>query len=161
MSKDIDKLWDMISKPTACMVTTVDDGVLRSRPMAPYIDKKARTIRFITDRTSAKVEELHHDRDLALNFVNEDAMQYVSISGRGEVSADRGLITEMWGPYCDVFFGGDPKTADVVVITVKPDQAEFWDNDKGSIAMAYSFAKAYFTDEGPDLGDNAKLDMAS
>ena len=159
MSKEQDRLWDMIERPTACMVTTIDNGLLRSRPMAPYIDKQARTIRFVTDRTSPKVEELHHNRPLVLNFVNEDKMQYVSISGRGEVSADRELIKGMWGPYCDVFFGGDAETADVAVITVKPEQAEFWDNDKGSVAMAFSLARAYFSDDGPDLGDNEKLQM--
>lgn len=161
MNEDIAKLWDMISRPTACMVTTIDGGILRSRPMAPYIDKEERLVRFMTDRTAPKLEELHHNRQVGLSFVNENDMQYVSMSGRGEVTADRELIKEMWGPYCDVFFGGNPETADVAVITIKPEQAEFWDSGKGKVAKAFSLAKAYFTDEGPDLGENAKVEMAS
>lgn len=161
MTKEHNKFWTMIERPTACMVTTIDNGMLRSRPMAPYIDKENQTIRFITDRTSAKIEELHHNRPLALNFVNESDMQYVSISGRGEVSTDRGLIKEMWGPYCDIFFGGKPETADVAVITVKPEQAEYWDSKSGKMAQVFSLARAYFTDETPDLGEYEKLRMAS
>lgn len=156
----IEQLWDMMDDAKICMVTTMDNGVMRSRPMVAYIDKDAQTIAFLTDRTSAKIEELHQDKDIALSFVNTDDMEFVSLSGKGHVSTDRGLIKDMWGPYADVFFGGDADTADVAVISVKPEQAEYWDSEDGKLKLAYEMTKAYFTDEGPDIGDNAKLILA-
>ncbi len=61
------------------------------------------------------------------------------------------------GPYCEAFFPDGPDS--VVVITVTASQAEYWDNDKGSLSIAFEVTKAYFGDHGPDLGENAKLDL--
>ncbi len=84
-------------------------------------------------------------------------MQFASVSGCGRITEDRELIEKLWGPYCEAFF---PDGRDsVAVITVEASQAEYWDNDKGSLSIAYEVAKAYFGDEGPDLGENAKLDL--
>ena len=157
MTHDKDQFWDIIEEVSVCMVTTNDGDIMRSRPMAPYIDKDARTIQFMTDGNSAKVFELNADQDIALSFANPDKMLFASVSGRGVVSRDRALIRDLWGPYAEVFFGGNSADADVAVIKVKPTQAEFWDNRKGRVAMAAELTKAYFTDEGPNLGENAKL----
>ena len=65
MTNDKEQFWDIISELSVCMVTTRDKGVMRSRPMAPYVDKNARTIQFMTDGNSAKVFELDVDQDIA------------------------------------------------------------------------------------------------
>jgi len=160
MTNDHKRLWDILDDMQVCMVTTEDGGVLRSRPMAPFIDEDARTIHFITDSDSAKIYELAQDNDIALSFADTDKMVFASVSGKGVVSRDRALIRKLWGPYCEVFFDGGPETADVAVIEVKPSQAEYWDNDKNKLAMAVEMTRAYFTDGGPDLGSNAKLKLA-
>lgn len=157
MANDKERIWDIIGELSVCMVTTKDGAVMRSRPMAPYIDTEARTIRFLTDGDSAKVFELHDDQNVALSFANMDKMLFASVSGHGIVSRDRELIKMLWGPYAEVFFSGSSDDADVAVITVAPTQAEFWDNSKGKLAIAGELTKAYFSDDGPDLGVNAKL----
>ena len=127
--------------------------------MAPFIDREAKTIQFVTDDDSAKVDELIANPDLCLTFANDKKMLFASVSGRAEVSRDRSLIQRLWGPYCDVFFAGGPDDAEVVVITLDPERAEYWDNDTNILLMAGEVTKAYFTDDGPNLGENAKLDM--
>ena len=159
MTDKQDQFWDIISEATNCMVTTNDEGVLRSRPMAAYVNKGHKVIRFLTDRGAAKVEELHHDRDVNVSFVNNDDHRYASVSGRASVTTDRSLVKELWGPAAEIWFEGDADTADVAVITVVPEQAEYWDADSGKIKAAYELTKAYFTDETPDIGENAKLDQ--
>jgi len=159
MTDEHTRFWEILEEVTACMVTTEDNGVLRSRPMAPFISKEDQMIRFVTDSDSAKIYELNQDADIALSFVESDKMLFASVSGKGIVSHDRDLIRKLWGPYCDVFFEGGPDNADVAVITVIPSQAEYWDNDKGKVSMAVEMARAYFTENGPDLGENAKLDL--
>jgi len=159
MTNQHTRFWDILDDMTVCMVTTEDGGVLRSRPMAPFIDTQNRSIQFVTDSDSAKIYELNQDADIALSFVDSEKMLFASVSGKGIVSRDRDLIRKLWGPYCDVFFDGGAENADVAVITVHPSQAEYWDNDKGKIAMAVEMTRAYFTDGGPDLGENAKLDL--
>ena len=159
MSDEHKRFWEILAGSRACMVTTVDNDVLRSRPMAPFIDEDARTIHFVTDSESAKIYELHADSDIALSFSDPGDMVFASVSGKGIVSRDRNLIKKLWGPYCDVFFDGGAENADVAVIKISPSQAEYWDNDKGKIATAVEMARAYFSDGGPDLGENEKLGL--
>jgi general stress protein 26 len=159
MTDEHSRFWEIIAGTNACMVTTEDGGVMRSRPMAPFVDADARTIHFLTDSGSAKIYELNADNDIALSFVDSSAMLFASVSGKGVVSRDRDLIHKLWGPYCDVFFEGGAEDADVVVIKIVPSQAEYWDSDKGKISMAVEMTRAYFGDDRPDLGENAKLDL--
>ena len=161
MTNDKEQFWDIISELSVCMVTTRDKGVMRSRPMAPYVDKNAQTIQFMTDGDSAKVIGLDVDQDIALSFSNPDRMLFASVSGRGVVSRDRALIKDLWGPYADVFFGGSAEDADVAIVKVEPTQAEFWDNRKGKVAIAAELTRAYFADHGPNLGENTKLDTVT
>ncbi|WP_299681441.1 pyridoxamine 5'-phosphate oxidase family protein [uncultured Roseobacter sp.] len=159
MSDQHERFWEILEHMQVCMVTTEDGGLLRSRPMAPFIDTGEKTIQFVTDSDSAKIYEMNADANIALSFVDSNKMLFASVSGRGVVSRDRALIRELWGPYCDVFFTGGAEHADVAVIRVVPAQAEYWDNDKNKIAMAAELTRAYFTEAGPDLGENAKLDL--
>ncbi|WP_299417700.1 pyridoxamine 5'-phosphate oxidase family protein [uncultured Sulfitobacter sp.] len=159
MSDTHTRFWEILSDMQVCMVTTEDAGLLRGRPMAPFIDTNTRTIHFVTDSESAKIYEMNKDADIALGFADTSKMVFASVSGKGIISRDRDLIRKLWGPYCDVFFDGGAENADVAVIRVAPTQAEYWDNDKGKVAMAAEMTRAYFTDGGPDLGENAKLDL--
>lgn len=160
MTDEHARFWDILSNMTVCMVTTEDDDVFRSRPMAPFIDAEKRTIHFVTDNDSAKIFELQEVPRVALNFANTSDMIFASVSGQARISENRALIHKLWGPYCDVFFGGRPNDADVAVIEVKPSQAEYWDNDKNKIAIAVEMTRAYFSDDGPNLGENAKLSLS-
>jgi len=160
MTDEHKRFWEILSEMTVCMVTTEDGSLLRARPMAPFVSAQNRTIHFVTDNDSAKIYELAADNDIGLSFADTKNMRFASVSGKGIVSRDRALIRELWGPYCDVFFDGGAENADVAVITVDPSHAEYWDNDKNKIAMAVEMSRAYFSDGGPDLGENAKLSMA-
>lgn len=157
MAQEHDHFWDIIADMPACMLVTDDNSVMRARPLAPFIDKETRTIQFVTDDDSAKVEELLKHSKLCLTFADTSKRRFASVSGRAEITEDRRLIDELWGTYCEAFF---PDGRDsVAVISVKASQAEYWDNDKGNLSIAFEVAKAYFGDEGPDLGENAKLDL--
>ncbi len=118
--------------------------------LAPFIDKSSHTIRFVTTEESAKIDELLNDRDLCLTFADNKKMIFASVSGRGQVTDDKDLIKSLWGPYCEAFFPDGPDS--VVVITVTASQAEYWDNDKGSLSIAFEVTKVYFGDQGPDPG---------
>lgn len=155
MTDEHEHFWDIIADMRACMLVTKDESVLRSRPLVPFIDKETRTIQFVTTDDSAKVEELLKHHELCLTFADTEKMLFASVSGRGEITEDRRLVDKLWGPYCEVFFPDGPES--VAVITVKASQAEYWDSNKGKLSMAYEVTKAYFSDEGPDLGENAKL----
>ncbi|MGB5864876.1 MAG: pyridoxamine 5'-phosphate oxidase family protein [Sulfitobacter sp.] len=157
MTNEHDQFWDIIAGIPACMVTTEDGAYIRARPMAPFVDKKARTIQFVTDEDSAKIEEMLLDRSICLSFADTKAMQFASVSGTAHISDNEAVIEKLWGSYCDVFFPGGRDS--VSVITLDASRAEYWDNDKNKLLLAKEITKAYFGDHGPDLGENAKLEL--
>jgi len=157
MTTEHDQFWNIIAGIPACMVTTEDGAYIRARPMAPFVDKNARTIQFVTDDDSAKIEEMLLNRNLCLSFADTKAMQFASVSGKAQLTDDKTVIEKLWGPYCEAFFPGGPDS--VSVITLDASRAEYWDNDKNKLTLAYEVTKAYFGDHGPDLGENAKLDL--
>lgn len=160
MKTDHAQFWDILEKTSICMVTTEDDGLFRARPMAPYIDADAKTIRFMTDAASAKVFEVAANKNIGLTFADQGSMVFASVSAKGVVSYEKDLIKKLWGPYAQVFFGSDPESADVAILTAEPERAEFWDNSGSKIAMAFELTRAYFSDGGPNLGTNAKLELS-
>lgn len=161
MTTDTERFWEIVKDTSICMVTTRDGDVLRSRPMAAYINTQDKTIQFMTDGDSAKLFEIGQNKEMALSFANQENMVFASVSAIGTVSRDKALIAELWGPYAKVFFGAGPEDADVAIIKATPTQAEFWDNSKGTIAIAAELTRAFFSDDGPDLGENTKLEMSA
>lgn len=161
MSTDKPDFWTTLESIDICMVTTTDDGDLRARPMAPYLDRNDGKIRFMTDRDSAKVIEMAEDPMISLTFADNSKMVYVSVTAHAKLTTDPDLIDEMWGPYAKVFFGGpESGKSDAIVIEATPLQAEIWDNSGSKLAMAAEMGRAYFSDDGPNLGTNAKYDFA-
>ena len=157
MTQEHDHFWEIIADIPICMVTTTDDTSLRARPMAAFIDTDARIIQFVTDDDSAKISEILLDRAIGLAFADPKRMRFASVSGRAKLSDDKSLIEKLWGPYCEVFFPDGPDS--VSVITLEASRAEYWDNDQGKLAMAVEVTKAYFSEHGPRLGENAKLEL--
>lgn len=156
---DEKELWDMLDDFHVCMATTRDNDVLRSRPMAPVVDAEEGVIRFLSAAHSPKIGEIDAEHDINLSFADADSMTFVSISGHAAISRDRATIRELWSPYADAWFEGDAETADVVVLTVRPTEAQYWDGNSSKVARILEIAKAKMTGSRPDMGDNAKLNL--
>lgn len=159
---DMQALWDVLSEFTFAMMVTHDeiDGarLMRGRPMASYLDPQAGLIRFMSERTDDKVDEVHAEHDVCLTFAQPDQNRFASVSGRATMTSDRALIKRLWGPAAETWFAGDAETADVVVIEVTPVEAEYWRKDETVFTRAFQFAKGYLSDERPDIGENRKID---
>ena len=160
---DIKAMWDMLSEFTFAMMITHDeiDGVrlMRGRPMAAYLDPEAGMVRFLSERTDDKVDEVHAEHDVCLSFAQPDKNRFASVSGRATMTTDRALIKTLWGPAADTWFEGDAETADVVVIEVRPIEAEYWRKDETVFTRAFQYAKGLVTDDSPNIGENRKIDV--
>jgi len=157
MTDNTTELMDFLEDFGACMLVTEDNGYLRARPMKPYIEAKNGLIHFLTPGESGKVTEIYSDKDVAITFADTDDHDYASVSGKASISSDRSKIKELWDTQAEIWLSGEPETADVAIITVKPERAEFWKNDDNTIKQVWEMGKGYFTDETPDLGTNRKV----
>ena len=154
-----DEFWDILEDAEVCMVTTEGGGRLHSRPMAPHVDRERKLVRFLTGGSAPKVGEILHESEVNLAFSDPGSMNFASVSGRAEISRDRELIRELWNGFADAWFEGDAETADVAVVTVRPDQGQYWNGTGSRIAQMWELAKAKATGGKPDMGDNAKVEI--
>lgn len=152
----LDRVWDIIEKVRVCMLTTRVAGGLRARPLEARPDRYAGLIWFVTDARSGKEREIEAHSEVCLIFIDHDAKAYLSIAGRIETRRDPAKAAEIWQKTDDVWWPGGPNDPSACVLRFDPLTAELWDGPASKVVAAFEFAKARFTGEKPNLGENRK-----
>ncbi len=142
----------------AMMTTTDDDGALPSRPMSPLEMDGAGAIWFFTDLRSAKVEHL---RVVNLALIDEARANYVSLSGRGEIHADRAHIERLWTPFAKPWFHDGPGSTNLALLKIVPDTAEVWDAPNSKMVRLFAMAASVVASKPVGLGTHASLSHLS
>ncbi|WP_420392065.1 pyridoxamine 5'-phosphate oxidase family protein [Acuticoccus sp.] len=153
-------VWKEISRIETCMMVTHDGGAMRARPMVGTPDRGADTIWFIANRKDHKDDEVLADPRVCLTYVDSEKNTYVSVSGEGTVSEDRAKLKELWTTSVDAWFEGGPEDPNAILIAVRPEMAEYWDNPNSDFIVALKMLTASVTDDEPaDIGENRKVNM--
>ena len=84
----IDKLKELVEGIDFCMLTTLDGGHLRSRPMSTQELEFGGDLWFFTCDESHKVEELSKDDRVNVAYSKPENNTYVPISGRAAADCD-------------------------------------------------------------------------
>lgn len=158
-SESRERVWELIERIGICMLTTSSEEGLRARPLEPRPDRAAGVIWIVTDRRSGKLPEVARSHDVGLVFVDEKANAYLSITARAELWVDQTKLAGIWRRTDDVWWKG-PDDPNVCLLCVHPVAAELWDGPSSKIATLIEFAKAQFTGERPNLGENRKVTVA-
>jgi len=159
-SNQIQKLQDLIKDIEYGMLTTMDDGYLRSRPMATQgqIDNNG-NMWFFTDATSHKVFEVKQQHQVNVSFSAPDKQRYVSVSGWAELVRDRQKMKELWQPALKAWFPKELDEPNIALLKVTAEKAEYWDSPSGWAAKTLGFVKAAATGERMKAGENAKINL--
>lgn len=132
--------------PFAMMTTVKAEGRLHTKPMVTQkivdLEKFEGTLWFFTRQRSGKVSEIGHDRELSLTYVDPDKHIYVSVSGTGVVSRDRGKMKELWNPLLKTWFPQGLEDPDLVLLRVDIDYAEIWEHQTNSLVHFLGLAKS-------------------
>ncbi len=152
-----EKLWEMIRDNRICMMTTIDGGLLRSRPMWAKQDAFKGELYFFTPASSHKTEELAADGRVNLSYADPDDQDYVSVSGTARLSDDRRLIGELWNEGMRTWFPEGKDDPNLRLLIVEVEAAEFWDSPSSTMVHLYGYAKAVTTGKPPSPGDNRKV----
>ena len=156
-SNDIDRAWELMKTISICMLTTRDGEEIRSRPMGAFVRRDEGVIYFLTDARRHKDEEIAANPQVCLAFANADDQNYVAVTGRARVSNDRAKIKELWSIPAKAWWDS-PDDPNVRLLTVTPQDAEFWDSP-GSFVSYVQMAAAAVTGTRPELGENKKVRM--
>ena len=157
--ESIDKIKDLTEGIDFCMLTTIDGGHLRSRPMSTQEFEFNGDLWFFTSDNTHKIEEIDKDNRVNVAYSKTDDNTYVSLSGRGEVSKDRAKIEELWNPILKAWFPEGLDDPHLCLLKVTVEQAEYWDAPSSKIVQLVGFVKALATGQEADYGENKKIDF--
>ena len=152
-----DKLRELLQNfDVAMLVTRSVAGQLRSRPMALADVEADGTLWFLTQRESGKMEELAADSHV--NVAMQSKMKFVSISGTASPVEDRTKVAELWNEAWKVWFPGGKDDPALVLLRVRGDSGEYWDNS-GSSGIKYLIeaGKAYLSGTRPDVEGDPQI----
>lgn len=140
----------------AMLVTRTGEGRLRARPMVLAEAEPGGTLWFLTDRHSAKVDELAHDGHVAVTM--QSPTRFVSVSGGAAPVDDRERVARLWRPEWKVWFPGGQGDPNLVLLRVEGEAAEYWDNGgTGGLAYLFEAGKALLTGSRPALEGDARV----
>lgn len=159
-SNQIQKLQELIKDIEYGMLTTLDDGSLRSRPMATMgqMDADA-TLWFFTDASSHKAVEVEQQHQVNVSFAAPDKQRYVSLSGTAHIVRDREKMQELWQPALKAWFPKGLDEPNIALVKVRVEQAEYWDAPAGWVAKTIGFVQAVTTGERAKTSENAKINL--
>jgi general stress protein 26 len=151
----------MIKDIKVAMMTSWDGEELHSRPMHGYQQEFEGKLYFFTKHDSGKTSEIGRYDKINLAYADIKANSYVSVSGRGRVSTDRELMKRYWSPMASAWFPKGLDDPDLALIEVDADSAQYWDSTSSSMRYLWEVARANLTGREPDMGDNAKVELAA
>ena len=160
LSRDevLSNIQDMIKDiRIAMLATTAEDGSLFSRPMATQETRFQGELWFLTRQDSGKVEEIRHDAHVNVSYVDIKNNNFVSLSGRAQVSKDAQKIHELWNPLYKAWFPNGEKDPEISVLRVVIEEAEYWSAPSSAIARNYQLLKASITKDGSQVGEHERV----
>jgi len=155
----IEKIRQLTEGIDFCMLTTIDAGQLRSRPMSTQQTEFDGDIWFFTSDDTHKLDEIAKDDRVCAAYAKPSDDTYVSISGRAEIVRDRAKMEELWSPILKAWFPQGLDDPHLCLLKVTAEQAEYWDSPSGKLVQLFGFVKALATGQEADWGENKKVDL--
>jgi prepilin-type processing-associated H-X9-DG protein len=156
--EQVSKIWDMIRDIKFAMLTSDDDGVLRSRPMVAAQKTFEGTLWFFTREHAHKVDEVNHDPRVNVSYADGNAQNYVSLSGKATLVTDPATLKQHFSEALRAWFPKGLNDPEIALLKVDVEQAEYWDAPNSTMIHAYGYLKARLTGESPQRpGDHAKV----
>ena len=153
----IEKIRALTEDIDFCMLTTIDAGHMRSRPMSTQQTEFDGDLWFFTSDNTHKIDEIAKDNRVCAAYAKPDSDTYVSISGRAEMVKDRAKMEELWSPILKAWFPDGLEDPHLCLLKVTAEQAEYWDSPSGKLVQLFGFVKAIATGEEADWGENKKV----
>ncbi len=155
----VKKLRDLIEDIDTAMMTTIDGGVLRSRPMQTQEAEFNGDLWFFTSSETHKTEEIEKDNRVNVSYSKPSGNIYVSVSGTAEIVRDQRKIEELWNPAYRAWFPEGLDDPNLILLKINVEQAEYWDSSSSAVVHLYGFVKALATGERAKGGENEKINL--
>ncbi|MDI1240441.1 MAG: pyridoxamine 5'-phosphate oxidase family protein [bacterium] len=157
--ESVNKIKELTEGIDFCMLTTLDGGSLRSRPMSTQEFDFDGDLWFFTSDNTHKIDEIEKDNRVNVAYSKPDDNKYLSISGKVEVVKDRAKIEELWSPVLKAWFPKGLDDPHLCLLKIPVEQAEYWDAPNSTIVQLFGMVKAIATGTEADYGENKKISL--
>lgn len=159
-NENVALLASMIKDIQIAMLTTRSrDGHYVSRPVATLDAEFDGDLWFFTSASSHKAKEIKAHPRVNVSYASTGDNTYVSVSGTASVKRDRKMIDRLWNDAMKLYFPNGKDDADVTLVRVKVETAEYWDGPGSLAGKALSFVLAAVTQDPDAMGDNRTLKL--
>jgi general stress protein 26 len=151
MEEQTQKLHSLLENFEVAMLVTHAGDKMHARPMViAHVDDNC-NLWFISSRNTPKVVEILNDQQVQI-VCQRDSHLGISISGKALLVEDPARVREFWKPSFQAWFPKGPSDPDIILIQVRGEEAEYWDN-KGLEGIRYYFNafRAYVHGTTPQL----------
>jgi len=155
--ESVKKLKEMLEDIDFCMLTTLSNGKLKSRPMSTQKFEFDGDLWFLTSDETHKVEEIAANDHVNVAYSQPDDNTFISVCGRAEILKDKQKIEELWNPVLKAWFPKGKDDPSLSLLKVKVEEAEYWDSSSSAIVQLVGFVKALATGTEADGGDHGKI----
>lgn len=159
--ESIKKLGELIHDVDVAMMVTMDEGIMRSRPMSTQKTEFDGDLWFFTNIKDHKIEEIEKDDRVNLSYAKPDDSIYVSVSGTIEITQDRGMIDELWNPIYKAWFPEGKDDPEIALLKVTVERAEYWDYSAGMLVQLAGFVKSLVTGEKLKDENNKTIELGA
>jgi len=90
---------------------------------------------FFSPNNTEKVEAIRTSQRVNLAYVDHSGKRYVSVSGYCELVRDHAKAKELWSSDYKAWFPGGLDDANLILLKVNVQQAEYWDAAQGRMAQ--------------------------
>ncbi len=157
--ESIEKVNDLIKDVQIAMLTTIDGGTLRSRPMQTQEAEFDGDLWFFTSTDTHKTDEIEKDNRVNVAYASPSDNTYVSVSGTASLVNDKEKIEELWIPILKAWFPKGLDDPTLILLKVSVEQAEYWDSASSTVVQVVGFVKALVTGERADGGDHGRVNL--
>jgi len=157
--ESIVKLKELIEDIDFAMLTTINGGQLRSRPMSTQKFELDGDIWFFTSDQTHKVDEIEKDNRVNVAYSKPEDNVYISVSGRARLVKDKEKIEELWNPILKAWFPKGLDDPTLALLQISVEEAEYWDSPNSKIVQLIGFVKALITGTPADGGEHGKVHL--
>lgn len=152
---ELTQLAKLIEGMRFCMLTTVDEeNLMVARPMTPQQMCEEGALWFLTDPNSTKMQHLQL---MNVAFSDEPKSTYVSISGHGEVVADRARIESLWSAFARPWFPDGIDSTNLALLKFVPNVAEYWDAPNSKMVRIFGSIISIVAAKPIGMGEHGSL----
>lgn len=158
--KDLEtRLWKALDDERIGMLGLTGEAGSHFHPMTAFCDKDLGAVWFFTRRDTELVQRLVQGGKAMFNLVSKDRELWACIGGTITEQHDADRIDKYWGPMVAAWFPEGKDDPELTLLRLDVDDAEVWVSNKGPIRFAFEIARANLTDQEPDVGQHARLNL--